>query len=183
MNLTRTYRAKTSDRKRRRGGYTFIELMIVMTLLAVIMSFSVPAFQSLLEGTVTKEVNRLTGVVRLVRSEAILTRKTFRLVFDLERHGYAIEEKNPFGKFELKNEPRSIAPHEFDDSIRIRDIMIFGRRLERMDTSQAPVVIDDSGFMDPFLLHLDVDGKPHTLRVAGLKAKMELLDGYVEKYD
>lgn len=53
-------------------GFTLIELMIVIVLLAVIAAVAVPGFQTLVENNqVTSSTNRLVGALNFARSEAL----------------------------------------------------------------------------------------------------------------
>ncbi|MFO7787300.1 MAG: GspH/FimT family protein [Halospina sp.] len=54
------------------GGFTLVELMIVIALLAVIAAVAVPGFQTLVENNqVTSTTNRLVGALNFARSEAL----------------------------------------------------------------------------------------------------------------
>lgn len=54
------------------AGFTLIELMIVIVLLAVIAAVAVPGFQTLLENNqITATTNRLVGSLNFARSEAL----------------------------------------------------------------------------------------------------------------
>ncbi|WP_353623145.1 GspH/FimT family pseudopilin [Halospina sp. K52047b] len=53
-------------------GFTLVELMIVIVLLAVIAAVAVPGFQTLVENNqVTSSTNRLVGALNFARSQAL----------------------------------------------------------------------------------------------------------------
>lgn len=57
---------------RSESGFTLVELMIVIALLAVIAAVAVPGFQRLVENNqVTSTTNRLVGALNFARSEAL----------------------------------------------------------------------------------------------------------------
>lgn len=57
-------------------GFTLIELMIVVVLLAVISAFALPAFQSFIASNrLTSEANELLAGLNLARSEAVRTQR------------------------------------------------------------------------------------------------------------
>lgn len=58
--------------KHNQGGFTLIELMISVVLLVLLVTFAVPAFQSLVESRrITTKTNLLLSSVNATRSEAI----------------------------------------------------------------------------------------------------------------
>lgn len=163
-----------------RPGFTIIELLIVLTLLAVVMSLAIPTFQGLLKDSLEKEVSRLGGVIRLVRNEAILTRKSFRLMFDLKRSTYAVEEEDQFGRFIPRDDPKLFRPHSLPSSIKLKDLYVYGSRFDREYEKQIPVMINVSGFVDPFSLQFYMDEKPWTILLTGFSAKIKLEEGLSE---
>lgn len=57
-------------------GFTLIELMIVVTLLAIISAFALPAFQSFIASNrLTSEANELLAGLNLARSEAVRSQR------------------------------------------------------------------------------------------------------------
>ena len=58
--------------RRPQGGFTLIEFMIVVILLAVVAAVAVPGFQALVENSqVTSTTNRLVGALNFARSQAL----------------------------------------------------------------------------------------------------------------
>lgn len=59
-------------RSTRNSGFTMIELMITVVVLAIIAAIAVPSFQTLVENNrITTQSNALLGALQLARSEAI----------------------------------------------------------------------------------------------------------------
>ncbi|WP_291821874.1 GspH/FimT family pseudopilin [Marinobacter sp.] len=57
---------------RRNSGFTLIELMIVVTLVAIIATIAVPSFQGLVESNRQKSTtNSVLGILNYARSEAV----------------------------------------------------------------------------------------------------------------
>lgn len=57
---------------RRNSGFTLIELMIVVTLVAIIATVAVPSFQGLVESNRQKSTtNSVLGILNFARSEAV----------------------------------------------------------------------------------------------------------------
>lgn len=169
-----------SDRGAAPAGFTIIELMLVLVLLIAVMFLAIPTFQVLLQDTLEAEVKRLGGVIRLVRNEAILTRKAFRIIFDLKEASYAVEEEDQFGRFLPRDDPRLFRPHTLPDSIELKDLTVYGSRFDKEYGKKVPIMVNVAGFVDPFSLQLFVDGKPWTILLKGFSAKMTLKEGLTE---
>jgi len=57
---------------RAQAGFTLIELIIVMTLAAILMAVAIPSFRSMIAGNrLTTQANDLIGAITYARSEAI----------------------------------------------------------------------------------------------------------------
>ena len=182
----RTSPTGTSSRGHLRG-FSILELLIVITLLSLVMMMSVPAFTSLLQNSVDKELERLRGVVRLVRNEAILKRKTMRLVFDMSSNSYSVEERTDFGEFVPRDDHKILRSHNISP-LELREVVVYGNRYEETPEQDSdgekrhliPVVIDISGLVDPFQIHLSDGDQSWTLKVSGLAARITVEEGYVE---
>ena len=154
--------------------------MLVLTLLIIVMSLAVPAFQNLLEDNLEKEVKRLGGVIRLVRNEAILTRTPFRLIVDLKESTYAVEEEDEFGRFLPRDDPKLFRTHTLPDTFELKEMAVYGSRFDRERDKKVPVLINVAGFVDPFSLQFFIDGKPWTIQLTGFAAKVELKEGLAD---
>lgn len=54
------------------SGFTMIELLITITVLAIVLAFAVPSFQTMVENNrVTSQANLLLSAVNLARTEAV----------------------------------------------------------------------------------------------------------------
>lgn len=61
---------------RQHNGFTLIELMIVIAILAVVMSIGYPGFRTLIQNNrMASQTNGMLGVLQLARSEAVTRRQ------------------------------------------------------------------------------------------------------------
>ncbi|HEX7928484.1 MAG TPA: prepilin-type N-terminal cleavage/methylation domain-containing protein, partial [bacterium] len=162
-------------------GFTLIELMLVLSLLAMVMFLALPAFQAVLQGTVDKEVGRLTGVIRMLRNEAVLTRKPFRLVIDLKERQYWVEEWTLEGRYVERTTPAILAKHRFPTAMKIQDLILNGNTRYPLIDRRVDLVLDVSGFMDPFALRFAVDDVNYTLEFAGFTSDVNLVKADASK--
>ncbi len=152
--------------------------MLVLLLLGLLMFLAMPAFQSLLEGTAQRETARLVGVVRMLRNEAVLTRKPFRLVIDLKQGEYLVEERTLDGKYVERSDPRLLAKYRLPKAFQIKDLILNGNTRYPLVDRRVDLMLDVSGFMDPFWLRFSVDGVNYTLKVSGFTSDVDLVKGH-----
>jgi len=157
--------------------------MVVIAVIAVVMGVLLPAFAGLMQGTREQEMRRIAGVLRLIRNEAVLARRNFRLVFDLDEGGYRVEQQGGDGAYYPRNDPESLRPHTFPEAFAVQDLMLFGSDEQTFREGLVAVAVDRSGFVDPFLLHAEVDGEPWTLKVTGFTARVTMESGYVQELE
>ena len=177
----RTFPARSSDRRRPPAAFTLVELLLVLALMAVVLFLALPTFQNLLQSSLQQEVNRLSGVIRLLRNEAVLGNTRYRLMLELKDNRYFVQRQNPDGSYDRLEEPKVLSPHAFPANLQIEDLVLLGRVYRTDETEPLPVLVDSSGYIDPFLLHFSLDGQDHTLRVAGFTGRVALEEGHAER--
>jgi prepilin-type N-terminal cleavage/methylation domain-containing protein len=91
-------------RMRKNNGFTLIELMVTIAVLAIVASFAVPSFKSMIENQkLTKSTNSLVQEIKAARIKAILDKKeiTLKLNSSAADAGYILNWK-PEGEVSLK---------------------------------------------------------------------------------
>ncbi len=73
------------------SGFTLLELMIVVFLIALALAIGLPSFNALTYAKLRKASVRLAGTIRFLYSQAAIKSKCMRLTFDLKRHSYKVE--------------------------------------------------------------------------------------------
>ncbi|MDH4224707.1 MAG: prepilin-type N-terminal cleavage/methylation domain-containing protein [Deltaproteobacteria bacterium] len=164
----------------KRQGFTFLEVLVVVTLMALAAMLVLPSFENMLTRNVNWEANRLKGVIHLLRNEAVLGRKRFHLMLDLKKAEYFVEVRGEEGAYKKVDFPQELRPHGFSDSVQIEDMVMYGDARNKIKDRVVTVNVDASGFIDPFWLHLLVEGEKFTLKVEGFTGRVELLEGVVD---
>ncbi len=153
----------------------------MLALLTLTLVLVTPNFLNMFKGEREREVSRLTQVLRLARNEAVLTGRRQRVWFDLKAQHYEFE-KEVDGLFLAYDRPRMMLPHKMPAGLRLVDLMTIGVHSERLRDQRVPIVIDHSGFMDPFMLHMSQGSDLFTMRVDGLSGRIEVLPGDVTDF-
>jgi type II secretory pathway pseudopilin PulG len=157
-----------------------MELLLVLALLSVMMLIALPAFQNLLQSSLQQEINRISGVIRLLRNEAVLTNTRYRLMLQLKENRYFVERQDDTGLYVKVDDPRVLAPHRLPGSLQVQHLLLLGHVYDTDEAEPVPILVDSSGYIDPFLLQFTQDGADYTLRVSGFTGRVELVTGYVQ---
>lgn len=75
------------------AGFTLLELMVVVTLVAGLMAVAIPTIRSLGGLDLKNEVVKIAGLSSEVYALAAISGKTHRIVFDMDNQQYWVEEK------------------------------------------------------------------------------------------
>ncbi|MFI5399663.1 MAG: prepilin-type N-terminal cleavage/methylation domain-containing protein [SAR324 cluster bacterium] len=179
-----TSAAPTCSRRRRRSGtpgFTLLEMLVVLLLMSLIAGFTVPLFQTLLEGQVQREATRLSQLVRILRNEAVLTQTDFHLVFDLKEQSYWVEARKG-DTYTVRTDAAVLRKHTLPGSFAVTDLVVMGNvHTRQAEERPVPITVDPSGFVDSFLLHFTANGAEYTFKVSGFRTDVDLLNGYVRE--
>jgi prepilin-type N-terminal cleavage/methylation domain-containing protein len=74
-----------------RNGFTLIEILVVIALIALIMSVAVPNFNLALKVNISKTSRELATTIKSTYDEAILKGTVHRIAFDLNQNEYWVE--------------------------------------------------------------------------------------------
>jgi prepilin-type N-terminal cleavage/methylation domain-containing protein len=80
-----------SARARRQGGFTLIELGLVILILGVMIAIALPRFGNRDYAQLNSETRKLALAYRYLRHAAILNGRSYRLMYDLDNHAYWAE--------------------------------------------------------------------------------------------
>jgi type II secretion system protein H len=89
--------------RHRHGGFTLIELIIVMALLATMLALALPKLNGFMTGRdLTEETRRLLALTRLARQEAVSRGQRMELWFDTKQGRYGLRSETTYGQDEVK---------------------------------------------------------------------------------
>ncbi|MGC8809597.1 MAG: GspH/FimT family pseudopilin [bacterium] len=89
MNLIRAHRKDKINSK----GFTLIEVVIVLVLLAIVAAIALPSFQRLVVNSPLRTAARdLMAEIALQKERAIAESRQYRIVLDVDNSSYAIQQ-------------------------------------------------------------------------------------------
>lgn len=140
-------------------GFTILEIIIVLFLLAGLLGIVLPRIS--LDENMGSVGRRMVGTVRSLQSLAMTTQKTIRLYVDIDRGVYwpvildGNEEKIPA-------DPIWATPLKLSDTIRFSDILVAQGRKE---SGRVDMFFYPTGRIDPATMHL-MDARNNILAIA-----------------
>lgn len=73
------------------SGFTLIEIMIVIALMALVMSFAIPQFGAAIKLNLSNASRQMANLIRATHDEAVLKGSVHRLAIDLDKRQYWVE--------------------------------------------------------------------------------------------
>ncbi len=168
-------------------GFSLIEIMVVVFLIAAVATMAAPQFFAALEKPSQAELRHLVRVIKLLRNESILGRNVYYIVFDIEEQTYSIElERKEGGRIELDT-PQVLRPHTFPEEVQMEEVSLtlddnsggFSRSsiLGTGELSPVEVRIDSSGFVTPFVMYLLEENQTWVIRTTSIMGHLKLEEG------
>lgn len=140
-------------------GFTILEIIIVLFLLAGLLGIVLPRIS--LDENLGSVGRRMVGTVRSLQSLAMLTQKTVRLYVDIDRGVYwpVILDGN---QEKVPTDATWATPLKISESIRFSDILVAQGKKE---SGRVDLFFYPTGRIDPATMHL-VDAKNNILAIA-----------------
>lgn len=92
MELMEMKLATGITKHQKHKGFSLLELMVVLLLVATFVGIAIPTFRSLSGSKLKSTANQLLGLIRDTYARASLSGKTCRIVFDMDKKEYWVEE-------------------------------------------------------------------------------------------
>lgn len=149
--------------KTRQNGFTLLELLAVVLIIGIIVSFASLSVGQKSSQVVQDEAERLNGLLRLANEEAVMQGRELALEFN--ESGYSFLELGSDNQWVPLAEDALFRDREFPSNLRI-ELIVEGAEASFEDEKNLPrVFILSSSELTPFLLTFSIDGeKSYTLR-------------------
>lgn len=158
-------------------GFTLIELIVVVVLIGIMLTLTIPRFRySLTTNDLNYTTRRLIGLVKGLRDRAVRENKdySFHIDFNANRFWAGFEAMTQEEQA-LADEKAFVAP----TSVRILDVWSKSRGKQAMDS--AVVRFSRKGYVEQTMIHLEAaDGSQASLLLTPFLGRIKAYDRYVD---
>jgi Tfp pilus assembly protein FimT len=163
------------------GGFTLIELGIVLLIIAVALGFVIPRLRDRSYAELQSHARRLATMLRFVRDESVLQGRIYELTIDLDQQAYWVSSSAIRGN-DITGFVRETGPLAREVTLSpplgIADVLLPAQGGKLVD-GQAPIYFYPDGTSDLAVIHLHNGTDAYTLRTAPLTGFVYLVAGYV----
>jgi len=158
-------------------GYTLIELILVIILIGLMLTISIPRFRdTMLTDSLKSSTRRIVGIIKTLREDAMREQKIYNLQFDLEANSYWIDSPS------MTEEEREKAKNKattLPKGISIIDIR-FKEEVKKI-VGNIGIRFNKKGYIQPSAIHLgSEDGREFTLVLSPFLGRVEIFNNHVD---
>ena len=168
------------NKKNITSGFTFLEILVVLTLVLLIVGFVTPNFLQIFNKPYELEYKHLNNVVKILRNDAILKNYSYCIIIDLKKQQMITTKSNEGGKCQIEHlkKPKILAPHFFSEEIILKEARLAGKDYFEYEESSdlLEIHINNSGFVTPFFLQFSSKdlSKKWKIETVGIMGKLKL---------
>lgn len=162
------------------GGFTLLEIMVVITIIAALVSISIPAFRGTFKNIeIRNEVRSLAGTLRYTQRYAVQNSVPTKMVLNKGNMEYYPQEMVDFGSKRYENiKAPGIEVRKMPDSVKIKSI-VFGK--SGMGSEAGFIFLPDGTALDSATIIMgdgkDIEYEIKINRVTGIASFRKLEDG------
>ncbi len=171
----RSMRSKTAESH----GFTLVELMVVIALLSLVVTITVPRLRSSLFSDQLKSATRsIIGLVIESGQDAFRNQKSYIMTFDMSNNQISSEFDE--GKLVFQDQAeKTKKTYTLPDSVSLVGVSSFYGGNKSM--GQAVLTFSRKGYVDKTFVYLrSDDGRDMTIKISPFLGTIQAVDSYVE---
>jgi general secretion pathway protein H len=170
-----TMQISTAGRSNNQAGFTLIELALVVLLLGLMASLSLPLLSGFEPNRLDSSARRLAGTVKYLYNEAAMTGMEHRLIFELANNAYRATKVSLSGELQ----PLQGVGAQKKLSSGVEFASIYQPRRGEQSDGEVTTALLPGGWMEETIIHLQDEKKQKmTLRLVPLTGLTEIYEGY-----
>ena len=174
------HKVKKSSRLFNIGGYTFVELMVVMVLIGLTLTLTVPRLrESLLTDTLKSTIRKMVGTITYIRNEAVREHRSYVLHFDFDAGRFWAEYPNMTEEEYTRAKKQAFS---FPKEALLMDVWSKGEG--KRGNGEMQIRFSERGYVKQSAIHIgSEDGKKYTIVLSPFLGRIQVLESYVEFED
>lgn len=169
--------------RRRPGGFTLLELVVTIAILALAMALVLPRLPAVGNADLKSSARRLAGALRYLNDQAVATRTAYRLKLVPGEGTVEIKVLLPAGSTTIGEEPKLepfLQERLLADGVTVADV-VTGRG-GRVAEGEVTVDFGAGGLQDYLAVHLaGTGGRRYTVRAYPSTGRVRVDEGSVEE--
>jgi general secretion pathway protein H len=161
-----------------RGGFTLIELMVVLTIISMVLLLVMPRLPSSEQENLKISARTLAATIRYMQERAATSRTTYYLNFAPGTEGITVSEATGDGATKEAEDPL-LQKAPLKEGVQVADVRI--PRLGKISDGQLKIEIGSGGLRDFVTIHLrSPAGQFRTVMAFPTGGKVREYEGYLE---
>jgi general secretion pathway protein H len=167
-------RADSSWCRTRSGGFTLMELIVVVTLLSILLVFAIPRFQStMFQDDVKRSSRWIIAEIQMLKESAVRDQKQYTLHINLDNNT-AWETNESMSQED--QEKALLAANQIPGSLKIIDVDYPSRGL--VNTGVADIRFFKGGYSDKAMIHTEDGETRWSFLVEPFLSEVRLIEEY-----
>ncbi|MFQ5598340.1 MAG: prepilin-type N-terminal cleavage/methylation domain-containing protein [Nitrospiria bacterium] len=158
------------------GGFTLLELILVILILGFTALLVAPKLSSFGAGNMKRTIRHLSGLIQHLAQESAATKRAYRLHFDLEEGAYWVSARQGDNTFATASDPL-LAGRRLPRGISFEDVIT--SRQGKVNEGEAYTEIFWMG-LEKSVIHIKEEARVWSLIVNPLTGHVKVDDRYVE---
>ena len=159
-------------------GFTLLELLVVLVILAGASALVLPRLSAMQDGDTRSSARNIATLLRYLDERAVAGRTSYRLQIDLDEQKISVQQLNAAGESKLP-----------DDPFLQRNPLIGATRLAEIKTERSgaaakgitSVSYSIGGLSEVLVLHLGVPGRQqYTVQALPVNGSVKVAEGWLE---